>query len=129
GGSMARRLSRRLGALLFGRACRDGVETRSRERHQSEEDRRRDDRVLRLVADRTGAPAAIRLRATQGQDPAAPRPTYGEPARLLSLAGLGLRVGRGQMGGARLALPQDLPQGRRGRNGAAYMDEALRPST
>ena len=52
GGNVARRLSRRLGALLFRRACRDGAAPRGRERHQSAQDRRCDDGVLGLVADR-----------------------------------------------------------------------------
>ncbi len=70
GGYVARRLSRRLEALLLGRACRDRSAPRGRERHQPAQDHRCDDGVLRLVADRARAPAAIRLCAPQDQDAA-----------------------------------------------------------
>ena len=119
GGDVARRLSRRLGALLLRRACRDRASPGGGERHQSAQDRRRDDGLFRIVADRGRAPAAIRLCPAQDPD-AAPAWSAGrQSACVLSLARVGLLVGRRKMGGARAALPHDPAPGarRQGRRG------------
>ena len=134
GGCVARRLSRRLGALLFRRACRDGAAPGGQERHQSPQDRRCDDRVLGLVADRARASAAIRLCATQAEDPAPAWPAGFEPAGVLSLAGIRLPVSRGKVGRARLALsknpaPRARRQGRRGLRGRSAQARRPRSTT
>ena len=116
---VARRLSRRLEALLLGRACRDGAPPRGRERHQPAQDHRRDDGVLRCIADRARAPAPVRLCAPQDQDAAQAWSAGLEPAGVLSVASVGLPVGRGKVGVARAAIPLNpAPRARRqGRRG------------
>ena len=101
------------------RACRDRAASGGGERHQSAKDHRCDDCVLGVVAHRACAPAAVRLRASQDQDAAPTRSAHCEPACVLSLAGVGLRLGRGKMGRAGVAVPRDsAPRARRqGRRG------------
>ena len=74
------------------------------------------------VADRARAPAPVRLCAPQDQDAAPAWAAGREPAGVLSVASVGLPVGRGKVGGARAALPRDPAprarrQGRRGLRG------------
>ena len=84
-GAVGRRLSRRLGALLHRRACRDGAAPRARVSGINlSQDRECRDRVLGRDAHRGRASAAVRPRAAQVAHAAPPRHADREPVRLLS---------------------------------------------
>ena len=127
-GRLARRLSRRLEALLLRRACRDRAAPGGGERDQSTQDHRRDDGVFGIVADRARPPAAVRICAAQDQDAAQARSACRQSACVLSLARMGLPVGRRKMGALALRYRTILRRVLADKDGAAYVDEALKPA-
>ena len=90
-------------------ACRDRAAPGGGERDQSAQDRRCDDGVLGVVADRGRASAPVRLCPAQNPHPAPARAEGRQSGAVLSLAGVGFHPGRRKMGGARVALPLDPP--------------------
>ena len=110
-------------------ACRDRAAPRGGERDQSAEDRRCDDGVLGLVADRGRASAAVRLCPAQDPDAAPARAQGRQSARCSIRGGRGTFTPvAGKWAALALRYRSILRRVLADKNGAAYVDEALKPS-